>query len=249
MNRTSQDTLLLLFGLLMLRVGVTDQHLRFVKAEMQPLIVAAAVVLVALGATGLVAALRTSSRAARAGEVQHDATGHGHAGHTGHTVPRTAWLLALPLFVLSLVAPPALGADAVERSAPATLAPEEGLPSLPAAVDGAVDLAISDYSQRALFAPTTVEGQRIRLVGFAVPDEQGWLLARLTLSCCAADGRPSTTRMAGGASGPVPTADEWFEVVGRPAPPEPGEGGESTPVLEVLEVTPVPAPSSPYETR
>lgn len=266
MSRSAQDTLLLVFGCIMLRVGVTDLHLRFVKAQMQPLIVLAAVVLIVIGAIGLYGQLRAPAAggSARGAGRQtadgapehagHEHDGPGHAGHghdgSGHGPPRAAWLLALPLFVLLLIAPPPLGADAVNRSSPVTLAPADVVPALPAAVDGAVDLAISDYSQRAFFAPETVVGETVRLVGFAVPDDEGWLLARLTLSCCAADGRPVTARMTGPGSQPVPAADEWFEAVGRYVPSAASTGDEqSAPSLEVTSLQRIEPPSSPYESR
>ena len=164
MRRATQDTLLLLFGMVMLRVGVTDLHLRFVKAQMQPLIVLAAVCLVAIGTAGLVGLVREASARRQAGADAPDApdppAAHDH--HEGHGVPRAAWLLALPLFVLLLVAPPPLGADAVQRSASTTLPPEDTLPALPPAVDGVVDLTISEYSQRALYVPASVHGARVK---------------------------------------------------------------------------------------
>lgn len=249
MNRSAQDMLLLLFGVAMLRLGVTDAHLRFVRPAMQPLIVAAAVVLLAVATPGLLQQLWAAD-APEGGRriVAPGATdpgprvGHGHA----HGAPRTAWLLGLPLLVLLLVAPPPLGADAVGRSrstAPPPVASGYRFPALPAPRDGAVDLSLTAYAGRALGAPETLDGVPVRLLGFAVPDEQGWVLARVTLSCCAADGRPVTVRMAGKAATPVPAADTWFEVVGVRST------GVDAGTLTVTARRPVPAPASPYQSR
>ncbi len=252
MSRTSQDVLLFLFGLIMLRVGASDLHLRFVKPGMQPLIVLSAVVLLVLVALSLLqqasrpSAHRPTQRiftpTPRPQEDEH--AGHGHE----HGAPRTAWLLALPLLVLLLVAPPPLGADAVRRSvssAPPAVGQEE-LTALPAArEDGVRELSLGEYGNRARVAPATLAGAPVRLVGFVVHDEQGWLLARLTLSCCAADGRPVVVRIGGPAALPVPEQDSWVEVVGSYA----AGGPDGVPALAASSTRGVPEPSSPYESR
>lgn len=266
MRRSSQNALLLLVGVGMLRLGLTDLHLRFVKPAMQPLIVSAALVLVLAGAVGiwqqesdgrsggLLARLTGRGRAvgepgpAKHEHVEEDESEHGGHGHE-HGAPRTAWLLGLPLVVLFLVAPPALGADAVARSL-STSTPPVGsavdLPALAAPSDGAVDLSLTEYAERAVYAPQSLRAVPVRLLGFAVPDEDGWLLARITLSCCAADGRPVIVRMSGPGATPVPGRDTWLEVVGTL--PVIRSGSEYV-QLSVEDLHPAATPSSPYEAR
>lgn len=248
MNRTAQDVLLMVFGAVLLQVGVTDAHLRFVKPSMQPLIVAAAVVLLVLAVHGLGSQLR-SARSGNASYIFASATAlpAEHAGHEHeHGAPGTSWLLVLPLFVLLLVAPPALGADSVSRGA-STLPVEQesSFRPLPAPRDGAVDLSVSEYGNRAAFGPETVQGTPVRLLGFAAPDARGWVLARVSLSCCAADGRAATVRMTGEAARTVPAEDTWWEVTGTWVSAVAEDGG--VPALLVSSLSEVPAPRTPYD--
>ncbi|WP_228395246.1 hypothetical protein, partial [Modestobacter roseus] len=52
-DRPTQQVLLLLLGLVVLVVALTDQHLAYVRAGFQPFLVAAGVLLVAVGGLGL----------------------------------------------------------------------------------------------------------------------------------------------------------------------------------------------------
>jgi len=250
-KRSAQDVLLMVFGAILLHVGVTDLHLRFVKASMQPLIVVSALVLLGLAVTGMLSQARavsagTSQSIFTAPEVprtEHDE----HEGHAHeHGAPRTSWLLALPLFALLLVAPPALGADSVSRGASTLpVAPEYRFPPLPAVRDGAVDLSLREYGNRAAFEPESVQGTPVRLLGFSTPDQQGWVLARVSLSCCAADGRAATVRMTGEPALAAPPADSWWEVTGTYTPGVAEDGG--VPALQVTSMTAVAAPDSQYD--
>jgi len=245
-NREAQDTLLLFVGVMVLQVGITDLHLRYVKPAMQvPLVVAGAV----LTAVALASLVRTHRRrpAAVAVPVQpspSDHAGHGHAGHDHGGMPRTAWLLVLPLLVLTTVSPPPLGAYAAANGTQASIeAPATALPPLPPARDGAVDLSMTDYVTRAVYAPGSLAGVPLRLTGFVLPEDDGWSVARVSMSCCAADGRAVRARVLGQAA---PPTDSWVEVVGR-ARPATGEGRDRVVPFEASSVRAVEAPAQPYE--
>lgn len=238
----AQDALTLLAGATLLAVGVTDLHLRYVKAEMQPLLVLAGVVLVGLGARGVIGvvrelwALRSGSGAQPAGS------------HDAHPVAPSSWLIALPLIVLTVVAPPSLGSYAAARSDTRIAEPTVELPTLPAAQDGAVDLTLTDYYTRVLYAPESLADVRIRLSGFVTPQGDRWFVTRMSLSCCAADGRPVKVLTAGQPATDVPPPDAWVEVVGRLVEPERLDGdavGVATLLLE--HVRRIQAPADPYE--
>jgi uncharacterized repeat protein (TIGR03943 family) len=252
MNREGQDTLLLFVGVMVLQVGITDLHLRYVKPQMQPLLLAAGAVLTVLAVVSIVRSQRAGREPVTASPSEHvapasDGDGPDHGSGHGHShghLPRTAWLLALPLLVLTLVTPPSLGAYAAARGSTTTVqAPSGALPGLPPAVDGAVGLTLTDFATRAVYAPDSLAGSRVRLTGFVLPEEDGWTLARIALSCCAADGRPVRVR-AGGA--PAPAADSWVQLEGRFDGVE-GEGSERVPVLAVERVQPVEPPVQQYE--
>lgn len=247
MNRDAQDNLVLLVGATMLTVGVTDLHLRYVKPQMQPLIVLSGLVLLGLGLRGL-RRMTGEIAAARRGADRpaHDQDAHGH--EHDHAMTRTAWLMALPLLVLTLIAPPSLGAYAAARSDTTVAEPTEDLPPLPAATGGARTLTLTDYYVRVLYGPQSLQGERIRLSGFVVPVEGRWYVARMSLACCAADGRPVKVLVSGDAAGPVPPADAWVEVVGRYTAPQVPPGNElAVATLEVESVQRTARPANPYE--
>jgi uncharacterized repeat protein (TIGR03943 family) len=271
-NREGQDTLLLFVGVMVLQVGLTDLHLRYVKPQMQPLLVAAGAVLTALAVVSIVRTLRGRSRrptVVTASPTEHVPGGaltvsHGagplhpaagrvangqdgeqddHGGQEHAHMPATAWLLALPLLVLTVITPPALGAYAAARGTSTIDAPSGDVLPLPAAVDGAVELSLTEFATRSLYAPDSVQGVPVRLTGFVLPGQDGWSVARIALSCCAADGRPVRVEVVGA---PAPAADSWVTVQGRLTRLE-GEGSRRVPVLAVDSVRPVDAPVQQYE--
>lgn len=240
MNREAAGSLLLFVGLMVLQVGVTDLHLRYVKPEMQPLLLVAGMVLAGLGARGLLVLRR---EAAHAGEAPAGDE-HGH-----HHQPRTAWLLVLPLVVLALVAPPSLGAFAASRSGPTVIdEPSQALPPLAAPTDGAVTLGLGEYYTRAMYDAESLSGATVRLTGFVVPLRDRWTITRMKLSCCAADGRPLKVVAAGDAARQAPPTDAWVEVIGTLSPPQEVRGVDGPQIaIEVDRVRPVPEPTQTYE--
>jgi hypothetical protein len=112
MSRQAQGFVLLLLGGAVLRAGLTDVYLRYVKAGLRPLLLVAGVVLLAAAAATFWYELRRDKHE----PDEHD-NGDGQAHQEpAHHEPRVAWLLVLPVFVLILVAPPALGSYAANRA-------------------------------------------------------------------------------------------------------------------------------------
>lgn len=107
MNRQAQAAVLFLVGAAVLHAGLTDLYLRYVKAGLRPLLLAAGVVLI-VAALATVWYERRPAKTSKAElhtghgngdgderEDRHeDGDGHGH-GHV-HREPRVAWLLVLP---------------------------------------------------------------------------------------------------------------------------------------------------------
>jgi uncharacterized repeat protein (TIGR03943 family) len=245
-NRDAQDNLTLLVGATVLAVGVSDLHLRYVKPQMQPLLVLSGLVLLGLGLRGVQRMYREvagrQSAPAAHGDGHDDPHGHEHG------MSSTAWLLLLPLLVLSLVAPPALGSYAAARSETTISAPKVALPALPAERDGAVDLTLTDYYTRVLYDPASLDGVRVRLSGFVTPVDGRWYVTRMALACCAADGRPVKVLTTGSSAAAAPDSDAWVEVVGRFTAPQTPPGGErAVATIEVEQVQPVPRPRDEYE--
>ncbi|BCL13347.1 TIGR03943 family putative permease subunit [Micromonospora sagamiensis] len=240
MNRQAQAVVLLLLGGAVLRASLTDLHLRYVKAGLQPFLVAAGLLLVAAAAMTLWYELRP---AAPDDPDEHDDHDHGHHG------PRVGWLLLLPVLGLLLVAPPALGSYAVGQAG--TVLPDRVTSDYPPLPEGdPARITVLDYASRALFERgRSIGDRRVQLTGFVVtgPDGQP-ILARMILSCCAADGRPVKL----GLTGDPPTGladDTWVEVTGRYTDKvgrDPVNDAE-VPYLEVESWRQVPAPKQQYE--
>lgn len=80
MNRQAQSAVLFVLGAALLHAGLTDLYLRYVKAGLRPLVLAAGVVLIATALTTAWYEWR-----AKAKEQEH-----------AHREPRVSWLLVLP---------------------------------------------------------------------------------------------------------------------------------------------------------
>lgn len=234
MSRLTQGVVLLLFGGAILRASLTDLYLRYVKEGLRPFLIATGLLLVA-------AAVMTIWYSWRAAEQDE----HGHEHHA----PRVGWLLLLPVLGLLLVAPPALGSYAANQAGSVVAAPvgDSDYPPLPAG--SSVELSLIDYASRALFDEgRSLTGRDLRLTGFLTTAPDGApMLARIVLSCCAADGRPIKLGLTGRAPIDVPS-DTWVEVTGVYT----GQRGKD-PVnnvdvayLEVKSWQEVPRPKQPY---
>ncbi|WP_033290498.1 TIGR03943 family putative permease subunit [Amycolatopsis jejuensis] len=178
-------------------------------------------------------------------DVTHPATDtHGH-----HHPARSAWLLVVPVLAVFLVAPPALGADSVTRTearlpASAATTSAAAFPPLPAGA--VVPMAMNEVVTRAGWdANGTLNGRTVELSGFVVHAGGQTLLARLVISCCAADAAPVTVHLKQGADR-FPS-DTWLRVTGQVVPGTATEANSYTPDLVPATVERISAPKDPYE--
>lgn len=228
MRRETQHVLLVLLGGALLRIAADDTHLRYVKPSHRWLLVAAGAVIVALAVVALVRDLR----------------GHGPADDHDHARSHVPWLLLAPVLVIALVAPPALGADSVNRAGARNAVVQDGdvFPPLP----DDPRLTVAEFVQRAAWDTSgSLDGREVTLTGFAVRRGAAVELARLTISCCAADARPNRVRLVGDLGDPP--QDTWLRVRG---PVQTGSATAATgyvPAMTVAAVEVVDAPPDPYE--
>ena len=233
MRPDAQAVLLLLLGGGLIRLIATGQYLDYVKPYAFWLLLPAGIILIATAAA-------TAWRAWREGGAEAD--GHGRS--------RIAWLLLAPVVGMLLVAPGALGSYEAERTGTALGAEEHraNYPELPDEVDP-VPLTLMDYAARAVFDDgLTLEGRRVRLRGFVLYNGGEPHLARMVVSCCAADARPVKI----GFEGEVPPdleSDQWVEVVGVYTPRQGRDevNGEPVPYVEVESVTAIAPPDNEYQ--
>jgi uncharacterized repeat protein (TIGR03943 family) len=239
-HRDTQNVILLLLGATLVRIVADDTVLRYVRPDHRWWVLGAGIVVIVLaGFSGLRDNLpRVLGRPVRAPEAHH------HGGVEGHA----PWLMILPAVLLAVSAPAALGADSVTRSdlpaaAPATVRYD------PLPPGAAPELTMTEFVSRAGSDDgASLAGRTVTLTGFVVPDTDGPRLARIAISCCAADARPQTVRLLGGPTelGTLP-ADTWLVVR---AALEPGSAGPDTrwePAVQVSSAERIPLPDDPYE--
>jgi uncharacterized repeat protein (TIGR03943 family) len=172
-----------------------------------------------------------------------------HHQHRG----RVGWLLLVPVLVVMVVQPAALGSyAAASRSAVPGGGHEGGFDPLAAPVRGAVPMSMAEFVTRAVRDPDqSLAGVRIRLVGFVAPSEGhegGYRLTRFVIFCCAADAEALQAVVRGDAT---PRArDQWLEVEGtwQPRPPAAEDDpSPPPPALHADQVRPVAPVHPPYE--
>ena len=229
LNHQAQAALLFLLGATVLHAGLTDLHLRYVKAGLRPLLLLSGAVLIATAAATVWYAWRRPRHA------------------EGHREPRVSWLLTLPLFALILVAPPALGSYSATHTGTALREPL-GFPDLPA--EGPLRLGVGEYAARAVYDHGRhLRGRSISVTGFVALDGDGApYLVRMGLNCCAADAQPVKIALTGKVP-PVLRPDTWLELTGAYSPrrtTDPVNDGP-VPYFEVTAAEPVPAPADPYD--
>jgi uncharacterized repeat protein (TIGR03943 family) len=232
-RRDTQHVLLVLLGGALLRIAADDTYLRYVRPSHRWLLLGAGAVIVVLAVVALVRD-RTAAPD-RPG-------GHDHGGAERH-VP---WLLLAPVLVIALVAPPALGADAVARAGArnAVVQASDAFPPLPPG--DPAELAVADFVERAAWDTTgTLDGREVVLTGFVVRRGAATDLARMTIACCAADARPNRVRLVGDVGEIAP--DTWVRVAGLVQPGSATLATGYIPTMTVTAVTPVPPPPDPYE--
>ncbi|WP_236796170.1 TIGR03943 family protein [Amycolatopsis sp. GM8] len=229
MRRETQNVLLVLLGGALLKIGINGDYLRYVKPSQQVWVIAGGAVMAALGAIAIVRDLVARGR-----------TGDGHHHH----LARSAWLLVVPVLAVFLVAPPALGSDSVTRTEARAPAQSQAVfPPLPAG--DVIPLSLTDFVTRAGWdSGGSLNGRTVRLTGFVTHTGDSVLLARMVITCCAADAYPLKVRMLGPAGYPD---DTWLDVTGQVVPGTATKANRFTPEFTVLSANRIPQPADPYE--
>jgi uncharacterized repeat protein (TIGR03943 family) len=294
-DRLTQSVLVALVGGALVGLTASGRFALYVKTGFGPLLLAAGVALLLVGLLSAVLAVRADREPdSRIGAVsgpgprpdRDRAVGGDSRAEPGHSRDRSraAWLLVIPVLAL-LLAPPALGADAVARTsgsqalagapppAPADQVvtgdggykPNDGLgkaatettkdgqdvytmdfPPLPAGANPAVPL--KEFVQRALYDPTgSVSKHPVTVIGFIAPAGEnftdGYSIAQLIISCCAADARAIRVHV----DGPPPFPENtWVRAVITAYPGSGTLANEYVPTASVASIVKTPQPDDPY---
>jgi uncharacterized repeat protein (TIGR03943 family) len=246
-RRELHGLILALVGGALLKLALTGDFRRYVKPGVRPYLIIAAVVLLAVAAVSLWQAVAHRRTHTAAGPAADDGHGHGHDHGRSHV--DVAWLLVVPMLVLLVLAPPALGSFSAARSGTALgAAATSDLPPLP---DGdPVRLSVLDYASRAVFDHgRSLTHRQVTLSGFLLASGAGtWYLTRMVITCCAADAQPIKV----GLTGTVPAglkANDWLQVTGSYTDHTDKDpvNGEAIPYLTVSSATAIPTPAQQYE--
>jgi uncharacterized repeat protein (TIGR03943 family) len=233
-------------SLLLVVVGATaawlwwsGAALNYVRPSLQPFLLAGGLVFLLLGLLPPFGLLGQG----RPGQPD------GHGDHRPDA--RVGWLLLVPVLVLVLVQPAALGSYAASSRSAVPAGAVGDYPPLAAPVRGAVPMPMAEFVTRALRdRDRSLEGVRVRLVGFAVPAKGagGYRLTRFVIFCCAADAEALQVEVRGDRV--QRRRDQWLEVEGRWVPgPVAGDRDPDPPLpaLTVDAVRPIAQPPRPYE--
>jgi uncharacterized repeat protein (TIGR03943 family) len=234
-SREAGGTAVLLVGLLLVRLALTEIYQRYVRVEMGPWLLIAGVLLIGLGAVAVAAALRRSAPLSPAAPVEPE---HHHGDRVG-------WLLLVPVLAVLLAPPPALGSFGVDRSASAVSVGGGGHTYDPLPPGGPHPLTLREFDERAVDASgASFAGRPVTLTGFVArpQDGTGFRLARFQISCCAADAVAAVVRVID-TTPPAPARDTWLTVIGTFS----GIGADGIPELNATSTQPLPAPVDPYE--
>ncbi|MBE7187915.1 TIGR03943 family protein [Jatrophihabitans endophyticus] len=218
MTTRVQAGVLLVLGAVLVRLAVGSGLASYVRPGTRPLVLAAGGVLCLAGAAS--------------GVLRRPPAGASRAG----------WLLLAPVLTIAIVAPPALGVLTAGRPPVAPPRPSSGFPALPAS--GPVDIPLSDVVLRTVWhAGKALRDRTLRVIGFvARTTANGFVLARLVITCCAADARPYDIDVADTARAPPP--GRWVTVTGRYLGAS--SAGAVVPALRASRVVPIAQPANPY---
>ncbi|MEV6349086.1 TIGR03943 family protein [Actinoplanes sp. NPDC051851] len=263
MARTAQALVLVMLGAVLIRISATGEYLNYVRPGLGPYLAVAGVFFLVLGAIGLVRDFRAQDEARRAaaarrawartrthgpGAVTTPATpaahdhGHGHDEWYGHG---SGWLLCVPLFLLLVLPPPALGSYAAGRAGAS--APEPAAGATYATLPTATTLTVRDYAIRAVWDEgRTLSGHRITLTGFAdTTATDTWYLTRMHVTCCAADAQAAKVEVLGS---PTRFArGQWVTVTGTWLASDPDDLNGTVARIQVAEIRATDQPTNPYE--
>ncbi|MFI9813654.1 TIGR03943 family putative permease subunit [Saccharothrix variisporea] len=248
MRRETQNILLVLLGGALLKLALSGTYLRYVKESLQPWLVVTGGIMIVLAVVSIARDLKAGREAAE-GHVE-DGGHEGHVGHEGHEhgKSRSPWMLLLPVLAVFLISPPALGADTVNRSdrnAAQQAKAGSGFAALPS--DEVVPLTISEFVTRTAWDDSgSLNNRTVRLTGFVVRKESNTYLARLTISCCAADASPVKTLMVGQDFTGLPN-DQWVEATGKVVPGSATKDNAYVPTFTVESLNPITPPEDTYE--
>ncbi|MGV0603296.1 TIGR03943 family putative permease subunit [Mycolicibacterium sp. XJ1904] len=244
MSRETENAVLLLVGISVGMVTVTGAYTRYVKPSLLPWLAASAVLLIALALIAMVRDIRRRS----AEEAVHDHPTDGPEHDHSHR-PGAAWLLLMPIALLTFIVPPAImpratGPSVTEVSAEVLRRPFPPLPDERAPVLSLPDLLVRIAQDSA----NTLDNRMVTVNGFTMKQDGRTDLARVVIMCCAADARLARIRLTGPAVPQIEAYPEntWVRVEAKVPPGQSDPSSRTIPVIDVFSQSKTDPPPNPY---
>lgn len=227
MRRETQNILLILLGGALLKISFSGLYLRYVQKGFLPLLVAAGVIMILLALFAIARDIR------------------GHETHAHDHSTRSTWLMLLPVLAVFLISPPALGLDVVNNASDTNRpTSRSGFAELPSGE--VIPLSLTEFITRTAWDDSgTLDNRTVRLTGFIARSEGQTYVARLSISCCAADARPLKVRLVG--EDPAFADEQWVEVTGKVVAGSATKEASYVPSFTIQSVNAVSPPAEPYE--
>jgi uncharacterized repeat protein (TIGR03943 family) len=232
-RRETQNILLVLLGGALLKISLSGLYLRYVQKGLLPLLIAAGSIMIGLA---LFAIIRDVRRGKAVSDDDHE---HSHSS-------RSTWLMLLPVLAVFLISPPALGGDVVSSAADTnqTQRSRNLLGDLPSGE--VIPLSMTEFVTRTAWDESgTLDNRRVKLTGFLTRADGNTFVARLAISCCAADARPLKVKLAGDV--PALPNEQWVELTGKVVPKSANEKNSWVPSFTVESSASIAEPVEPYE--
>jgi uncharacterized repeat protein (TIGR03943 family) len=241
MRRETQNILLVLLGGALLKISLNGTYLRYVKPAQLPWLIAAGVVMVAVAFISIGQDVIAARRPSGPVEDVHD---HHHHGSY------STWLLLLPVLAVFLIAPPALGEDSVNRAStrpPPPPASSEAFGFAPLPAGDVIEQSMRDFVERAAWDKSgSLNTRTVQLTGFVVHKDPDTFIARMTISCCAADAYPVKVRLHGPGLDTL-ASDSWVKATVRIQPGTSNKDTLYVPTVDLVDIQPTAEPQDPYE--
>jgi uncharacterized repeat protein (TIGR03943 family) len=233
-----QATVLLLFGVALLKLAVSDQLLLYVRPGARLWVGLADLALLALAGWILLDQVRENTAAGNPMLDGDAIKGHGHG-----PVSAAMWLVLAPVVAVLVVAPPALGTFSAQR-APAVRVTGTGHDPRLVASSRPVPLGMFEFLLLSAAKPAALRSQQVVLTGFVLRGRAGgFVLARMVITCCAADASAAAVEV--NAANPVPAIGSWVRVTGSYTGSEPDVN--QTPKLTASSIAVIDQPANPYD--
>ncbi|HEX5254799.1 MAG TPA: TIGR03943 family protein [Mycobacterium sp.] len=239
MSRETENIVLLLVGTSIGAIIVSGAFTRYVKPGLLPWLAASALLLIALALFAIIRDVR------RGGPRPSDCS-EAHSHRTG-----IVWLLVVPVLILIVVSPPALRPSAAAPSVTTVSnAVLNRVPFAPLPPGNAPEVSLPEVLEREVQDSTgSLTNRSITVTGFVLSEAQGVDLARIVITCCAADAQLARIHLRGPAAihaAGLPD-NTWLRVEGRVEPLIGQSNYLMIPTLEATMVMRIDTPANPYD--